>query len=67
MPPGGLLAWIECRADDEFIATFVGGGAPKRRPAMRLFASADKARQWVEEEALVLGLPVEWVRGGALF
>ena len=58
---GKLLAWIEARADDEFLAAFVGGEAPKRRPATRLCSSPGEARCWVEQQAAALGVPVEWV------
>jgi hypothetical protein len=56
-----LLAWIEPHADGEFVAAFAEAGWPMRPPAMRLFGSADQARQWVEAEAVVLALPVKWI------
>jgi hypothetical protein len=56
-----LLAWVEPRDDDEFLASFVGGAATKRPPATHLFASAGEARQWVEREAAEFGLPIEWL------
>ena len=57
-----LLAWIEPRDGNEYVAAFVGAGAAgSRGPAQRLCASADEARRWVESEASACGLPVEWV------
>jgi hypothetical protein len=57
-----LLAWIEPRDDEAFLAAFVGKPvADRRAPATQLFASPDEARQWIEHEAAALGLPVEWV------
>jgi hypothetical protein len=60
---GKLLAWIEAGADREFVAAFVGGGATRRLPATRLCASQDEARCWIDQQALSLGLPIEWVAG----
>jgi len=57
-----LLAWIEPRDDDAFLAAFVGKPAARQRaPAIRLCASTDEARQWVEREAAEFGLPIEWI------
>ncbi len=57
-----LLAWIESRHDEAFLAAFVGKPlADRRPPATQLFVSPEEARQWVECEAAALGLPVEWV------
>ncbi|HME20437.1 MAG TPA: hypothetical protein VKI44_03600 [Acetobacteraceae bacterium] len=62
MPQSGkLLAWIEPHGGDEVLAAYVGGAAPTRQPATRRCASPGEGRQWVEQEAAVLGLPVEWV------
>ena len=62
MPQGSkLLAWIEPRNDEMFLAAFVGGAATKRRPATNLCTSPDEARQWIEDEAAEMGLPVEWL------
>lgn len=58
-----LLAWVEPRNDEEFLAAFVGGAATQRAPATQLCASPAEARQWVEGEASELGLPVEWLSG----
>jgi hypothetical protein len=62
MPSGNkLLAWIESRSGQEFTAAFVSAPtASRRRPATRSYASPDQARQWVEQEAAALGIPVEW-------
>ena len=56
-----LLAWVEPRNDEEFLAAFVGGAATERTPARQLCASPDEARQWIEHEAADFGLPVEWL------
>jgi len=57
-----LLAWIEPRDDDAVLAAFVGKpAAHQRAPAIRLCASTDEARRWVEREAAEFGLPIEWV------
>jgi hypothetical protein len=56
-----LLAWVEARNDDEFLASFVGSAATRRAPATQLCASPADARQWVEDEAAAVGLPVEWL------
>ena len=56
-----LLAWVEARRDEEFVAAFVGGAATKRAPATQICASPEEARQWIEDEAAEFGLPVEWV------
>jgi hypothetical protein len=56
-----LFAWIEPRSDQEFTAAFVSAStASHRAPATRTCASLDEAREWVECEAAVLGVPVEW-------
>ncbi|HUC17028.1 MAG TPA: hypothetical protein VMA37_04985 [Acetobacteraceae bacterium] len=61
LPNGTLLAWIE-RRGDEFLAALVGAPvADIRPPATRLCASSAKARQWIEDEAAALGLPIQWV------
>jgi hypothetical protein len=56
-----LLAWVEPRNDVEFLAAFVGGAATTRAPATQLCVSSAEARQWVEDEAAEVGLPVEWL------
>jgi hypothetical protein len=59
-----LLAWIAPRSETEFVAAFVGGAAVSgRAPATRLCPSHSEARQWVEDQAAALGLPVEWLSG----
>ena len=60
---GKLLAWIERRSDNAFLVSLVGGAAPQREPAKRLCNSPDQARQWVEEQAAALDLPIEWLPG----
>jgi hypothetical protein len=56
-----LLAWVEPRGSQAFLAAFVGGAAVARQPAEQLCASHDEARQWIEGQAGELGLPVEWL------
>jgi len=71
-PHGSLLAWIKPNSTDQFVAAFVGEGALPgayqdfmgRKPAMQLCSSPDEARQWVEEQAEALDLPVKWVSNG---
>jgi hypothetical protein len=68
---GKLLAWIESRNAAEFVGAFVGedpvhggrGHSPGRAPATQVCSSRDEARQWVEEQAAALALPVKWVSG----
>jgi hypothetical protein len=68
-PDGKLLAWIERRGADEFVAAFVGEGAARgspthpagRAPATKLCLSPEDARQWIEDQAAALDLPVKWV------
>ncbi|MEA2742275.1 MAG: hypothetical protein QOF90_2794 [Acetobacteraceae bacterium] len=72
VPSGRLRAWIERYSDDKYLAAFIGvavlpGGsvAPAERPpATHICSSSNSARQWVENEAMAFGLPVEWVEGG---
>jgi len=56
-----LLAWIEPADGDGVLAAFVASPARTRQPATRRFASPDEGRQWVEREAAMLHIPVEWV------
>ena len=57
-----LLAWIEPRSGEEFVAAFVSApAATQRSPATRVRVSPDAARRWVEQVAVALDLPVEWV------
>jgi hypothetical protein len=63
-PNGALRAWIE-RCGDRFIAAFVGQYAVTRAPATRVCATQDEARGWVEVEAALLGVSVDWVGGPA--
>ncbi len=66
---GNLLAWVEARGANVFVGAFVGEGAlpdnqrqiPGRSPAMRVCASAEEARRWVEDQAASLALPIKWV------
>ncbi len=68
-PSGQLLAWIEPKGDHRFVGAFVGedsiAGAgsdvPGRSPATQLCSSSTEAREWVEEQAAALNLPVKWV------
>jgi hypothetical protein len=63
MPLSGskLLAWIEQGDGDQFVAAYLGSGARQRLPAMRICATSEDARQWVEAEAGALGVAVEWM------
>lgn len=66
---GNLLAWIEPYGSGEFMGAFVGEHAvldppspgPRRAPATKLCPSPEEARQWVENQAMALGLPIKWV------
>jgi hypothetical protein len=58
---GKLLAWIEPRDDEEFVAAFVGGGSPQRPPATQVCSTQDEAREWIETQAGELGVPIEWL------
>ncbi len=59
---GKLLAWIEPRDDEDFLAALVGEGtADIRAPATQLCSSLSDARQWIEDQAAALGLPVKWM------
>jgi hypothetical protein len=62
MPVGSkLLAWIVPRRD-EYVAAIVGAGAvSSRAPATQLCSSRDEARQWIEDEAAAIGVPIEWL------
>ncbi len=62
LPCGKLLAWVEPRDGDVFLAALVGEDAADiRAPATQLCASHRAARQWIEDEAAALGLPVRWL------
>jgi hypothetical protein len=62
LPNGKLLAWIELRDDEEFLAAFVGeAAADVRAPATQLCSSHSGARQWIENQAAAFGLPIKWV------
>jgi hypothetical protein len=68
-PHGNLLAWITSRGSDEFVAALLGEGAVPdayrgfwgRAPANKVCSSRDEARQWIEEQAAALDLPIKWV------
>lgn len=68
-PSGDLLAWIEPRSADTFVASFIGEeavpdarrGFRGRIPAQHLCASTNDARNWVKEQAAELGLAVKWL------
>jgi len=64
-----LLAWIDEReawagGDAEFVAGYTSSDAVEREPARRSFRSDAAARQWVEDEARLLDVEVEWIEGG---
>jgi hypothetical protein len=55
-----VLAWIE-PAGDMFVATLLGKPSVQtRQAAKKAHRSPDQARQWVEAEAVSVGLPIEW-------
>lgn len=64
-----LIAWIERRGSGRFVGAFVGEGAgpdpernfPGRQPATQVFSSRDEASEWINQQAMALGLPVKWV------
>jgi hypothetical protein len=59
---GRLLAWIEPRDDEGFLAAFVGEPAAAiRAPATQLCSSRGDAEEWIEHQAASLGLAVKWV------
>jgi hypothetical protein len=60
-PEGHLLGWVEERSAVAFVGAFVGEDAVGRVPAVRACSSANEARQWVEQQAAALGLPVRWL------
>jgi hypothetical protein len=56
-----LLAWI-VPTRDEFLAAIVGADAASyRAPATQLCSTHAEARQWVEDEAAAIGVPIEWL------
>lgn len=56
-----LFAWTEECGDGTVLAAFVSARTYDRPPATRVCNSAVEARQWVEQEAACLTLPVTWV------
>lgn len=68
MITGKIRAWIEHCTKQGVLAVFIsvpdeGDAMPQRSPAIRLCASLDEAKQWIETEARELGVPVEWGSG----
>jgi hypothetical protein len=63
MPPTGkLLAWIEPRSGDRFLASFISAAAvPGCPPATHLCSSRADASQWITDQAAAVGFQVEWV------
>lgn len=62
---GRVRAWTETILGQSGVrAAYVGvppDSAPlTRAPAERMFASVDEARSWIENEARLLGLPIDW-------
>ena len=35
--------------------------SPGRAPARQLCSTSDEAREWIEDQAAALGLPIKWV------
>ncbi|HEY0184980.1 MAG TPA: hypothetical protein VGC09_19440 [Rhodopila sp.] len=66
---GSLLAWIEPHGANNFVGAFVGEAAAPdasrhfrgRAPAAKQCSSPAEARQWIEDQAAALDLPVKWV------
>jgi hypothetical protein len=64
MPVSGkLVAWIEPRNNDEFLAAFGAAAVPGRPPAVQTCSSPAEAKRWIEDQAAALELPIEWVNG----
>jgi hypothetical protein len=61
MLSGNLLAWIEPCGASGFTAAFVGEWATSRAPATQLCSTSCDAREWIEEQAAALALPVRWM------
>jgi hypothetical protein len=61
VPTDKLLAWVEPRDDEAFLAAFVAADARRREPATQLCSSRDEARNWIETQAAAIDAPVEWV------
>ncbi|CAH2603253.1 conserved protein of unknown function [Rhodovastum atsumiense] len=63
---GILRAWLEHIEDGGVRAAFIGEAdtdvAP-RPPAIKVCASADEARNWVEGQAEAFGVDVAWTDG----
>lgn len=59
-----LLAWIDEDGGVAWVAGFTSSDALGRPPVSRTFLSRTAARQWVEDEAYLLGVEVEWLEGG---
>ena len=56
-----LIAWVAPNGAYEYEAAFRAAGVPTRAPATQMCSSKDEARQWVEDEAAALDVPVAWV------
>ncbi len=68
-----IYAWVDPREEGQFLAAYVtktsvtddnGGGigaASSREPTTCMCSSRREATTWINEEATVLGLPVEWM------
>jgi hypothetical protein len=63
MPTGEkFLAWLTPCKGEGVEASFVAANtAPRRAPATHGFTSPVEAKEWVEQQASELGVPVEWV------
>ena len=54
-----LIARVQPR-EDYWEASWVSSSTGGRTPAARAFRSEEAARQWVEDEAALLRVPVRW-------
>ena len=62
--PDRIRAWIETNYG-AVQASYVSALMPHRVPATEWFSREEDARAWIEHEARVLGVPVEWDDGSA--
>lgn len=56
-----LIAWIDEDGGVAYVAGYTSSDAVNRPPAKRTFFSREAARQWVADEAHLLGVEVQWI------